>query len=58
MGCKVKNKGRRTIITKNGGNFMEKYIFDEGTVCGMSCRGTNNIRACAAEIVDTEIICA
>ena len=30
MGCKVKNKGRRTIITKNGGNFMEKYIFDEG----------------------------
>lgn len=37
---------------------MEKYIFDEGTVCGMSCRGTNNIRACAAEIVDTEIICA
>ena len=23
------------------------------TVCGMSCRGTNNIRACAAEIVDT-----
>ena len=29
MGCKVKNKGRRTIITKNGGNFMEKYIFDE-----------------------------
>lgn len=31
MGCKVKNKGRRTIITKNGGNFMEKYIFDEGT---------------------------
>ena len=35
---------------------MEKYIFDEGN--GMSCRGTNNIRACAAEIVDTEIICA
>ena len=30
MGCKVKNKGRRTIITKNGGNFMEQYIFDEG----------------------------
>lgn len=30
MGGKVKNKGRRTIITKNGGNFMEKYIFDEG----------------------------
>lgn len=30
MGCKAKNKGRRTIITKNGGNFMEKYIFDEG----------------------------
>ena len=30
MGCKVKNKGRRTIITKNGGNFMEMYIFDEG----------------------------
>lgn len=30
MGCKVKNEGRRTIITKNGGNFMEKYIFDEG----------------------------
>ena len=31
MGCKVKNKGRRTIITKNGGNFMDKYICDEGT---------------------------
>ena len=29
MGCKVKNKGRRTIITKNGGNFMEKYISNE-----------------------------
>ena len=30
MGCKVKNEGRRTIITKNGGNFMEKYSVDEG----------------------------
>ena len=30
MGCKVKNKGRRTIITKNGGNIKEKYILDEG----------------------------
>ena len=28
-------KGRRTIITKNGGNFMEKYIFDEGN--GLWC---------------------
>ena len=31
MGRKVKNEDRRTIITKNGGNFMEKYIFDEGS---------------------------
>ena len=37
---------------------MEKYIFDESNGLCMSCRGTNNIRACAAEIVDTEIICA
>ena len=30
MGRKVKNEDRRTIITKNGGKCLEKYIFDEG----------------------------
>lgn len=27
--CKAKSEGGRTIITKNGGNFMGKHIYDE-----------------------------
>ena len=58
MGRKVKNEGGRTIITKMEVTLWKSTSLTRATVCGMSCRGTNNIRACAAEIVDTEIICA
>ena len=59
MGCKVKNEGRRHDNHKKMEVISWKSTsLTRATVCGMSCRGTNNIRACAAEIVDTEIICA